>query len=226
MNIHETVMTLDRVVDEVVSCLEQGAEAVGFVTPSHFVPHVKAIIERLNEINYHPVTVYNSNGYDGVDSLRALEGFIDVYLPDLKYIDPVISSKYSDAADYPDAAKRAIKEMYRQKGSSVVVSDTGQAVNGLIIRHLILPGQTRDSMDILKWIADELSPSVHISLMSQYYPTSCVSGHPLLNRKITREEYNAVLYAMDELGFHQGWTQEMDSSFEYLPDFSLDRPFG
>ncbi len=221
----ERIMTLDEVVNSVIACLNQGAEAVGFVTPSHFVPHVRAIIEELHLRGLYPVTVYNSNGYDTVESLRSLEGLIDVYLPDLKYASASLSKSLSDASDYPEVARKAIAEMYRQKGSSVIVSDDGQAVNGLIIRHLVLPGQTDDSIAILKWIAEELSPSLHISLMSQYYPTSCMINHPQLNRKITEEEYSMVEKAMEELGFYNGWIQEMSSAHTYKPDFLRENPF-
>jgi putative pyruvate formate lyase activating enzyme len=223
--VEERIMTLDEVVESVISCLNKGAEAVGFVTPSHFVPHVKAIIEKLHSRGKYPVTVYNSNGYDTVESLRSLEGLIDVYLPDLKYASASLSKSLSDASDYSEVAKKAIAEMYRQKGSSVIVSDDGQAVNGLIIRHLVLPGQMDDSIAILKWIAEELSPSLHISLMSQYYPTSCMINLPQLNRKITEEEYTAVEKAMEGFGFYNGWIQEMTSSHKYKPDFLKGNPF-
>jgi putative pyruvate formate lyase activating enzyme len=223
--VEERIMTLEEVVENVISCLEQGAEAVGFVTPSHFVPHVRAIIEALHSRGFQPVTVYNSNGYDAVDSLKSLEGLIDVYLPDLKYASGSLAKAFSDASDYPETAKKAIAEMYRQKGSSVIVSDSGQAVNGLIIRHLVLPGQTDDSIAVLKWISEELSPSLHISLMSQYYPTSCMVNHPRLNRKITEDEYAVVEKAMEGLGFYNGWIQEMTSAHHYKPDFLRENPF-
>ena len=221
----ETIMTLDEVVKNVIAWLNQGAEAVGFVTPSHFVPHVRAIIEKLHSRGFYPVTVYNSNGYDTVESLRSLEGLIDVYLPDFKYASDSLSKSFSDASDYPGVARKAIAEMYRQKGSSVIVSDNGQAVNGLIIRHLVLPGQTDDSIAVLKWISEELSPSLHISLMSQYYPTSCMINHPQLNRRITEEEYALVEKAMEDLGFYNGWIQEMTSAHTYKPDFLKEESF-
>jgi putative pyruvate formate lyase activating enzyme len=218
-------MTLADVVNVVSQHLENGAEAVGFVTPSHFVPHVRAIIQALHTNGIYPVTVYNSNGYDSVESLRSLEGLIDVYLPDMKYLDPEISEKYSGAADYPDVARKAILELYRQKGNSVIVRESGQALNGMIIRHLVLPGHADDSVSILQWIAAELSPSVHISLMSQYYPTACVAGHPVLYRTIKEEEYDYVVQAMKDLGFYRGWVQELGSSHTYNPDFGNEHPF-
>lgn len=221
----EKILTLHSVVDKVAGCLDQGAEAVGFVTPSHFVPHVRAIIEELHTRGSFPVTVYNSNGYDTVESLRSLEGLIDVYLPDLKYASASLSKSLSDASDYPEVARKAITEMFRQKGRSLITGDNGQAVNGLIIRHLVLPGYTEDSISILKWISEELSPSVYISLMSQYYPTSCMINHPVLNRKLTEQEYGEVVKAMEELGFYNGWIQEMSSAHSYTPDFLREKPF-
>lgn len=223
--VDDTVMNLNEVTESVIGILKQGAEAVGFVTPSHFVPHVRAIIKELHSLGFFPVTVYNSNGYDTIESLRSLEGLIDVYLPDLKYANATLAKSLSDASDYPDVARKAITEMYRQKGRSLVISNNGQAVNGLIVRHLVLPGHTDDSADILKWISEELSPSLYISLMSQYYPTSCMVNQPGLNRKITEEEYAVVEKAMEDLGFYNGWIQEMSSAHTYKPDFLKENPF-
>jgi putative pyruvate formate lyase activating enzyme len=217
--------TLDQVTDQVIRILNEGIEAVGFVSPTHFSSHVKTIIKRLHKSGYAPVMVYNTNAYDKVEIIKSLEGLIDVYLPDFKYLDSHIARKYSDAIDYPEYATKAIKEMYHQKGSTVVQNDNGQAVTGLIIRHLVLPGQSKDSIRILKWIAEELSPSVSISLMSQYYPTACVVNHPELGRKIKAEEYQKVMGEMENLGFHKGWIQDYESSVTYKPDFDKDHPF-
>lgn len=216
---------LSAITDEIINYLDKGVEAVGFVSPSHQVPHVKALINALHERNYFPVTVYNTNAYDKAEILKDLEGIIDVYLPDFKYMDHGISARFSDAVNYPETACSAIREMYRQKGSTVVLNENGQAVTGLIIRHLVMPGQTSDSIKIMEWIAQELSPSVHVSLMSQYYPTSAVTGHPVLGRKITPEEYNEVKKAMEDLGFYRGWVQEYESPAHYQPDFDRDNPF-
>jgi putative pyruvate formate lyase activating enzyme len=224
-NTNTKPMTLEVVVSTVTGILDQGIESVGFVTPTHFLPHVKAIIRLLWERGYHPVTVYNTNGYDKPESIRTLEGLIDVYLPDLKYAETSLAKSFSDSADYPVAAKKAIREMYRQKGRSVILSENGLALNGLIIRHLVLPGQQGDSINLLRWLAEELSPEVYISLMSQYYPTSYVSTHPLLGRKITAAEYNQVVDAMQALGFSNGWIQDPESAGDFLPDFLSNKPF-
>lgn len=216
---------LQDIMQEIISCLDSGIEAIGFVSPTHHVPHVKEIIRELHRRNYHPVTVYNTNAYDKVSVLKDLEGLIDVYLPDFKYLDSEVAKSFSDATGYPEIAKEAIKEMYRQKGSSVILNENGQAITGMIVRHLVLPGQSDDSVKIMQWIAEELSSSVHVSLMSQYYPTACVGGHPVLGRKITEEEYTRVLNAMEEFGFYRGWIQEYESSVTYRPDFDRSNPF-
>jgi putative pyruvate formate lyase activating enzyme len=223
--VKDPLSSLETVTRQITDILDQGIEAVGFVSPTHFTPHVKAIIGRLNELGYTPITVYNTNGYDKPEVLKSFEGMIDVYLPDFKYMNPALASEYSDVPDYPEIAQKALLEMYRQKGSTVVLNDNGQAVMGLIIRHLVLPGQADDSIGIFKWIASELSPSVSISLMSQYYPTACVANHPVLGRKVTAQEYQRVKDAMEEMGFYKGWYQEPESAGEYNPDFLRDHPF-
>jgi putative pyruvate formate lyase activating enzyme len=214
-----------QAIETITAYLDNGIEAIGFVSPTHLSPYIKEIIERINKLGHKPVTVYNTNAYDRVEIIQNLEGYIDVYLPDFKYYNEVISSTFSDAHDYPEVAKKAILEMYRQKGSTVVLDDNGRAVTGLIIRHLVLPGQENDSIDILKWIAAELSPSVSISLMSQYYPTDHVITHPELGRTLYKEEYNKVVKVMEELGFHNGWIQHPDSTVTYRPDFRYKHPF-
>jgi putative pyruvate formate lyase activating enzyme len=223
--IDQTAVTLAEVTDAIIAILDQGIESVGFVSPTHFTPHVKAIIGRLKRLGRQPVTVYNTNGYDKVEVLQSLEGMIDVYLPDFKYLDPSTARDYSDAPDYPDVIRKSILEMFRQKGSTVVLNQDGLAVTGMIIRHLVLPGHAEESIRILEWIASELSTSVRISLMSQYYPTICVAGHDVLGRKVKAGEYRRVVDAMEELGFCNGWIQQQESAGFYNPDFSMEHPF-
>jgi len=218
-------LDLEEVLDRIVKILSEGIPAVGFVSPSHVVPQVKAIINGLNARGYKPITVYNTNGYDKLETIRSLSGLIDVYLPDYKYVTKRIASEYSDASDYPETALKAIKEMYYQKGSTLLTDENGRAENGLIIRHLILPGHAEESKNVLVSIADELSPGVHLSLMSQYYPTAQVRHHPVLNRPLYKAEYEAVAEAMEALGFRNGWVQDMDSNLNYRPDFNKENPF-
>jgi len=218
-------MELEKILDQVVSILSEGIPAVGFVSPSHVVPQVKAIIKGLNLRGYKPVTVYNTNSYDKKETIRGLSGLIDVYLPDYKYVNWEIATEYSDAEDYPAIALKAIKEMYYQKGSTLTFDEDGRAENGLVIRHLVLPGLIVESKDVLKSIAEELSTGVHLSLMSQYHPTSQVINHPILGRSLYKEEYEAVVEAMGDMGFRNGWVQDMDSNQNYRPDFSKEHPF-
>jgi putative pyruvate formate lyase activating enzyme len=216
---------LDKVLDQVVKILSEGVTAVGFVSPSHVVPQVKALIRGLNSRGFKPITVYNTNSYDKLETIRSLSGMIDVYLPDYKYVTKESAALYSDAFDYPEIALKAIKEMYYQKGSSLAIDDNGRAENGLLIRHLVLPGHAEESKNVLRSIAEELSPGVHLSLMSQYHPTPPVRNHQMLNRPLYKSEYESVVATMDSLGFRNGWIQDMDSNMNYRPDFSKENPF-
>ena len=220
-----TKVELEEVIRQVTAILDSGINRVGFVSPSHFIPQVKIIIQCIHSLGYKPVWVFNSNGYDKPETLQSLEGVIDVYLPDLKYMEADLASEYSDAPDYPDVAARALKEIFRQKGSALHVDNDGVATSGMIIRHLVLPGHQENSLKVLRFIAEELSPKLHISLMSQYYPTPRVSCHPKLKRTVSKEEYNAVTEELDHLGIFNGWVQEVSSSSHYQPDFERDHPF-
>ncbi len=213
------------VLDKIENIMSKGITAVGFVSPSHVVPQVKVIIKGLHSRGLHPVTVYNTNSYDKSESIRSLSGLIDVYLPDYKYVTSALASEYSDASDYPAVALKAIREMYYQKGSTLRIDDRGRAENGMLIRHLVLPGKAEESKKVLRSLAEELSTGVHISLMSQYHPTSFVRDHPLLNRSLYQAEYESVVEEMEKLGFRNGWLQKMDSSQNYRPDFSKEHPF-
>jgi putative pyruvate formate lyase activating enzyme len=218
-------LRLEEVVGSICNILEQTENIVGFVSPSHQVLQMMSIIRGLHKAGKHPVIVFNSNGYDRVETLRMLEGTVDVYLPDFKYSDPLLASSYSGSANYPKIAKAAIKEMYRQKGSTLLLDDHKIAQSGIIVRHLVLPGAVDQSIAALKYIAEEISTELHISLMSQYYPTSKVSEHPILGRTIHENEFKAVVDALDHFGFHRGWVQEMESHAEYRPDFRNEQPF-
>lgn len=225
-DLRNSVMKLNTVLDIIEDILSKGITAVGFVSPSHVVPQVRAIITGLNQRNLKPITVYNTNSYDRVETLKSLAELIDVYLPDYKYVTKEIASEYSDAHDYPQVALKAIKEMYFQKGSTLRFDDNGCAENGMLIRHLVLPGHAEESKNVLRSIAEELSPGVNLSLMSQYYPTSEVKNHNLLGRSLYIEEYEDVVDEMERLGFRNGWVQDMNSNHTYKPDFGKEEPFG
>jgi putative pyruvate formate lyase activating enzyme len=218
-------MELNRVLEDIGKILDQGIKAVGFVSPSHFIPQMKAIIKGLKEGGRKPITVYNTNGYDKASVIRGIGEMIDVFLPDFKYVTNDISALYSGAYDYPEVAIKALKEMYFQKGSKLHLEDDGTAISGMMIRHLVLPGHSEESKKVLRKIAEELSPGVNISLMSQYHPNEEVRNHPLLNRTLYAEEYNSVVEEMRHLGFRNGWIQDPGSNDTYLPDFSKQHPF-
>lgn len=217
--------SLKAVVDDIIKCLDQGCKSVGFVSPTHYVPHVKMIVAALNELGRNPTIVYNTNAYDCVETLRRLEDLVDVYLPDLKYMDAALANRYSRAKDYPEVAAQAIREMYRQKGSSLITDEADVALRGILVRHLVLPGQIENSLAVLRFLAEEISTSIHISLMSQYAPTRAVQHYAGLNRSTTHQEYQQVLAAFDTLGFCNGFIQELESGGNYKPDFDREHPF-
>ena len=218
-------MDIGTVLDRIDEIMKKGISSVGFVSPSHVVPLVKVIIEGMHERGLNPVTVYNTNSYDKVETIRSLDGLIDVYLADYKYTTPEMALNFSGVSDYPQIALKAIKEMYYQKGSTLRIDEKGRAENGLMIRHLVLPGHAEESKNVLRSIAEELSPGVHLSLMSQYHPVTNVTGHPDLHRSLYIDEYLEVTETMNELGFRNGWLQDMDSNKSYRPDFSKEHPF-
>lgn len=218
--------SLERTVRRIEHVSESGIDMLGFVSPSHVLPQMRAIILALHDRGHHPTIVYNSGGYDNPESLRALQGLVDVYLPDFKYMDPCLADRASDAADYPQAAQAALREMYRQVGGpDLIVDETGLARRGMIVRHLVLPGYPRNSTACLDWIAETLSPDIHVSLMSQYHPGEHTAGCPPFDRPVSAEEYDQVCLHLGELGFENGWIQELDSSHHYQPDFERDHPF-
>jgi putative pyruvate formate lyase activating enzyme len=218
-------VSIESTLDQIEKILSAGIKAVGFVSPSHVVPQVKAIIRGLNARGLKPITVYNTNSFDKPDVIESLEGLIDIYLPDYKYITPGISNDFSDAPNYPDVALRAIKKMYFQKGSTLNLDEKGRAERGMLIRHLVLPGHAEESRKVLRSVAEELSTGVHLSLMSQYHPTPFVMGHNVLNRTLYNAEYESVVEAMENLGFRNGWVQDMNSYLNYRPDFRRENPF-
>jgi len=216
--LHEIVNTIKRI-------LNGGVESLGFVSPTHMIPQMKAIIRALHKEDYFPYIVYNTSAYDSVEILKTLEEWVDIYLPDFKYTDPDLATRYSDAGNYPEMAGRAIKEMYRQKGSTLRLNENGVAEWGLIVRQLVLPGAVENSKKVLRYLAGEISERITVSLMSQYYPVPQVSKIQALNRKLTRDEYDEVVKEMDGLGFTKGWVQDHESADFYRPDFDSENPF-
>lgn len=218
-------MEFDDIINQIKNILNSGISMLGFVSPSHFIPQTIMIIKKLHELNYYPTIVYNTNAYDTVESLKLLENYVDIYLPDFKYSDEKLALKYSKAKNYPQKALLAIKEMYRQKGDSLIINKNGYAESGIIIRHLILPNHVQNSINILKLIATEISEEIHISLMSQYFPTANSFTFKELSRPINKEEYQQVVEQAKMLNLNNGWIQEMESKDNYQPDFENNEPF-
>lgn len=198
---------------------EKGAENINLVTPTHFVPHIISALDMVKHKLYIPI-VYNSGGYETIETLQLLEGYIDIYLPDLKYYSSELSEKYSKAEDYFEYASNAIIEMHRQQPK--LIFNDGMLKKGIIIRHLLLPRCRHDSINIMKWLSENLPvDSFLISLMSQYTPNNKSDIFPELNRKITTFEYNSVVDVISELNL-KGFTQEKTSaSDQYIPEFDF-----
>lgn len=205
-----------------LSLQAKGAHNINLVSPSHFVPQINEALNKVSGSLQIPV-VYNSNGYDSIKSLRILEGRISIYLPDFKYFNNETSKKYSCVPDYFETVTSAISEMYRQVGS-IEFDENGILKKGMIVRHLILPGRTNESIKIIDWIKSNLPhDGVLVSLMSQYTPLYKASGYPELNRRIIRREYRKVIDHFLKSGFSEGYIQERDSAEEkYIPDFNLE----
>ena len=197
--------------------IEQGVHNINLVTPTQFLPHIlPALTPKL------PVpVVYNCGGYESVETLKRLEGLVDVYLPDFKYSNNILARKLSKAPRYYETAAAAILEMYRQVGSPVI--ENGLMQRGMIIRHLILPGQIDNSLGVLDWVADHFRPGeVLFSLMSQYVPMGKAREMAGLDRPITEDEYDAIVSYLELLGIEDGFLQEFSSaSEEYVPDWDF-----
>ena len=217
--------TLDEVVARIEELLPQSENMLGFVSPSHYIDSIPLIVERLHADGFTPTVIYNSNGYDDIEALRTIEPYIDIYLPDLKYMDSRLAATLSNAADYPDRATAALREMCRQKGTGLLCDERGMAFRGIVVRHLVLPGEVDNSRRVLDWIADNLSLGIHISLMAQYFPPEGAVLPSTLQRTLTADEYRQVVEHYENLGFYRGWVQELAASETYRPDFSRQDSF-
>lgn len=197
---------------------EKGANNINLVTPSHYYPQIKEALLSVKEQLHIPV-IANTSSYDSVTALKEMEGLIDIYLADYKYVSKELAAKYSHAVDYPEVASAALQEMFRQVGEPVF-DERGMMQKGMIIRHLLLPGCGKDSKAVLKFLYETFGDSVFISIMNQYTPLPHVAGYPELNRGITEEEYEEIVdYAID-LGIENGFVQEGETAEEsFIPSF-------
>lgn len=206
--------TPEQIAELAIGLQECGCHNVNFVTPQHVVPQtVEAIVLAVEKGLRVPV-VYNTNAYDGCESLRLLEGLVDIYMPDFKFWTNESAARYCGAADYPERARAALHEMHRQVGS-LILDDDGLAVRGLLVRHLVMPTLGQESVAILRWLAEELSPDTWVNIMDQYRPCHLVGAmeddgtvrYPELNRRPTRSELARVVGAAREAGLWrlEGW---------------------
>ena len=198
--------------------IDDGVQNINLITPTHFLP---SILPALTPKLPVPV-VYNCGGYERVETLRELEGLVDIYLPDMKYSDPKLAGILSAAPDYVEIAKAAIAEMYRQVGSAVIEDEIMQ--RGMIVRHLMLPGELDNTLGVLDWFSEAFPKGdVLFSLMSQYVPMGKAKTMPPYDRRITEDEYDAALSYLELLGIENGFTQDFSAATEeYIPDFSFE----
>lgn len=219
------LLTIDQLVQVFLRLQQVGAHNINLVSPTHFLPQVAIALQRARRAGLTIPVVYNTNAYEEPDALRRLEGLVDVYLPDLKYASDGPHSparRYSRAPGYFTAATAAILEMFRQVGAPVFDAD-GMIRRGLIIRHLVLPGQMDETKAVLRWIRNHLPTSVYVSLMAQYIPMNQAARFPEINRGLRADEYEEALDYFDSLGLENGYRQDLGAASEsFVPAFDLN----
>jgi putative pyruvate formate lyase activating enzyme len=216
-------LTTDGLVSEMLRLQDKGAHNINFVSPSHVVFQMAdAILVAQGQGLVIPV-VYNSNGYDAVDALRQIRGLVDIYLPDIKYMDNELGKRFSAVDNYADAVPGVLREMLAQVGH-LEMDEDGIAVRGLLVRHLVLPNHLDNSQRCLRFLAD-LSPDIFVSIMSQYSPQYKADDYPETNRTLTKYEYDEITDYTLNLGLDNAFIQELASQGHYLPDFDQERPF-
>jgi len=181
---------------------EKGCHNLNLVTPTHVVPQILEALELAVRDGLRLPIVYNTGGYDSVEALRLLDGIVDIYMPDVKYLSVAAAARYSDAADYPDVVRSAIREMHRQVGD-LELSGDGIAVRGLLVRHLVLPGMLEDTARVAAFLAREISPDTYVNIMSQYRPEYLAGAHPPLDRALSREDWRGALRLARAAGLHR-----------------------
>ncbi len=211
-----TDVQLMRIFDALI---EKGVHNLNLVTPTHFVP---ALAKVLREYNSPVPVVYNSSGYEKAETLKMLEGLVDVYLPDIKYFDSAPALKYSGAADYFEYASAAVLEMHRQVGS-IELDENGIAKKGLIIRHMVLPGNISQAVKVFEWVRDNLPAETYISVMRQYTPFGNAKDMPPVNRRLSPREYSIVKQKILAMGFENCFFQSGEAAEEsFIPNFNLE----
>ncbi|HMK49077.1 MAG TPA: hypothetical protein VK435_03410, partial [Thermodesulfovibrionales bacterium] len=208
---------------EMLRLQDEGAHNINFVSPSHMIFQMAAAIQLAKRNGLVVPVLYNSNGYDSVDALRQIRGLVDIYVPDIKYMENGLGKKFSNVDDYGDIVPGVLMEMLNQVGHLVIGHD-GLAVRGLLVRHLVLPGNLENSRQCLAFLAD-LTPDIHVSIMSQYSPQYKACDFPEINRTLTEDEYDEITDYALELRLENAFIQKLESQDSYLPDFDRERPF-
>ena len=206
-----------RLAEMMMELQGKGCHNINWVTPTHFVPQIMAALAVAIPLGFRLPLVYNTSGYDSVETIQLLDRVMDIYLPDAKYHNDEHALRLSGFRGYVAANRAALREMYAQVGSELILDKNGIARRGLIIRHMVLPQGLAGTRNVLSWIARELSPRVHISLMAQYFPAHKAVGDPVLGRRITQQEYVEALEAFDAALIECGWRQEYAEDGDCVP---------
>ena len=213
-------VSISQLADLFLMLQEKGSHNINLVTPSHYVPGIaEALTLAKNQGLMIPI-VYNTSGYDSVKTLAMLDGLVDVYMPDFKYVSSELSKRYSHASDYFEVAKASLAEMYRQVGAPVLDGD--MLVKGVLVRHLILPGCIEDSKAVIQYLYHTYGNNIYLSIMNQYTPLPHVAAFPEINRKLTPNEYDEVVDYAIQLGVENGFIQEGNTAEEsFIPEFDF-----
>lgn len=219
------IISVERLSEIFLELQEKGANNINLVTAGHFLPQVIKALDAAKVQGLHLPVVYNSSGYETVEAIKRLEGIVDIYLPDFKYMSSALSLKYSHAKNYAEVAKEALKEMVRQRGSAVFEAgeEDGKMLSGVIVRHLILPGCTKDSKAVIQYLHETYGDQIYISIMNQFTPLPGLENYPELNRKVTEKEYDEVVDFAIDIGVECGFIQEGDTAEEsFIPPFNCE----
>ena len=215
-------ITVERLADIFLELQDKGALNINLVTPTHYTLQIIDAVKLARAKGLKLPIVYNTSSYEKVETIKLLEGVVDIWLPDFKYMDNAVAQKYSKAADYVDCATAAIDEMVRQQ-PECVFDDDGIIQKGVIVRHLVLPGQTQGAKDAVEYLYNRYGDNIFISIMSQYTPCTDLSAYPEINRKLTQQEYDDVVDYAVEIGVENGFLQEGESASEsFIPPFDLE----
>lgn len=215
-------ITVERLSEIFLELQEKGAHNINLVTPGHFAPQIAEALSEAKGKGLSLPVVYNTGSYEYADTLRRLEGLVDIYLPDFKYMDAALGRRYSRAGDYSEIAKAAIAEMVRQTGEAVFEGgeENGLLKRGTIVRHLVLPGFVEDSKAVIKYLYETYGDIIYISIMNQFTPMPALADYPELNRKVTEDEYEEVVDYAISLGVECGFIQEGETAKEsFIPAF-------